>query len=168
MKRTRWRSHGMALGLTLVALGALGVPGPGRNAEELCPELEILRPFLGAWAGKFQGTEGTDAGLEIRNTWTSILNGQAVKESRTIAEMGFEAEGVYYYDRQTGAVSYLTVTNNGYVSRGQTRFDGEQFVQTGTQVAPDSSVRSTEGVYRFRDDGTLVNEGGHVIVFRRR
>ena len=106
--------------------------------------------------------------MEIHNTWTSVLDGQAVRGIRTIAEGArYEAETLYYYDREAHAVSYLAVTNNGYVSRGQITFDGEAFVQTGAQVAPDSSIRSTRGTYRFRDDGTLVNEGGHTIVFRR-
>lgn len=168
MTRSRRRSHGMALGLALLALGASGVSPPGTNNEDLCPELESLRPFLGVWVGKFEGAGAENERMEIHNTWTSVLDGQAVRQTRTIAEGArFEAETIYYYDRQAHVVSYLAVTNNGYVSRGQITFDGEVFMQTGTQVAPDSSISSTRGTYRFRDDGTLVNEGGHVIVFQR-
>jgi hypothetical protein len=80
----------------------------------------------------------------------------------------FEAEVLYYFDRKAGAVSYLSVTNNGYVTRGRITLDEGRFVTEGEQIFPDASVRSTHGTWTFRHDGTLVNEGGHTIVFERR
>ena len=166
MKRSLIHRHAWTLGLALLVLSSMSMSGPRGQAEDLISELELLRPFIGTWMGEFRDDAENP---EVHTTWTPILDGQAVREAKTVPEAaGFAAEGTYYYDRQAGAISYLSVTNNGYVSRGRMAFDGELFVQTGTQIAPDSTVRSTRGTYRFRDDGTLVNEGGHVIVFRRR
>lgn len=152
--------------LALVVAGGRNAPFAGSPAPDLSPELESLRPFLGSWIGHFDDPNQT---AKIFATWTETLGGQAVREVKSVPEIGgFEAEALYYFDRETRAVSYLSVTNNGYVTRGHIRFDGSRFVTEGRQLFPDSSVHSKQGTYTFRDDGTLVNEGGHTIIFERR
>lgn len=128
---------------------------PRNQTGELSPDLESLRPFVGAWIGEFQ-----DAGERptILRSWTPILDGQAIRETRTVPAAGFEAESIYYYDRAAGVVSYLSITDNGYVSRGVIAFDGELFTQSGEQTRPDGSTHSIRVTFRFIDECTLVNQ----------
>jgi hypothetical protein len=152
--------------LAVAVFAGWNAPGAGIPAPNLEPELEPLRPFLGSWVGHFDDPDET---MEIYATWSEILGGQAVREVRTVPDAGrFEAETLYYFDRETAVVSYLSVTNNGYVTRGRIALDGGHIVTEGKQVRPDSTVHSTHGTYTFRNDGTLVNEGGHTIIFERR
>jgi Tol biopolymer transport system component len=180
----RWSPDGTKIAFTSTRSGSFDVwiiepdiaglraaLGPG--ADELSPELEFLRPFLGAWVGEFQ-----DAGERptVLRTWTPILDGQAIRETRTVPEAEFEAESIYYYDRAAGVVSYLSITDNGYVGRGQIAFDGELFTQSGEQTAPDSSTGSIRVTFRFTDQHTLVNQlynlvdgewqSSHTIIYR--
>jgi hypothetical protein len=94
---------------------------------------------------------------------------------RTVAEAGFEAETLYYFDREAGVVAYVGITNNGYMSRGQIVLDGEVFVQSGQQTRPDASQHPIRVTYRFVTADRLVNrlynlEGeewrpGHTIIY---
>jgi hypothetical protein len=155
MKQLRYVPNVLVLGLALPALLSLGVSGSGGEADELSPELEFLRPFVGDWVGEFQDASERPT---ILRSWTPILDGQAIRETRTVPEVGFEAESIYYYDRAAGVVSYLGITDNGYVSQGQIAFDGEVFTQSGEQIRPDSSTYSIRVTFHFTDEGTLVNQ----------
>jgi hypothetical protein len=155
VKKLRYYPHVLFLGLTLPALVSMGLLGLGRKADELSPELEFLRPFVGTWVGEFQDA---DERPTIHRSWTPILDGQAIRETRTVPEVGFEAESIYYYDRAAGVVSYLGITDNGYVSRGQIAFDGETFTQSGEQTRPDGSTGSIRVPFQFTAEGTLVNQ----------
>jgi hypothetical protein len=171
-KMLRYDPHVLFLALALPALLSLGFAGSATQADELSPELGFLRPFIGTWVGEFQ-----DAGERptIHRSWTPILGGQAIRETRTVPEVGFEAESIYYYDRAAGVVSYLGITDNGYVSRGQIAFDGELFTQSGAQSRPDGSTGSIRVTFQFTSEGTLVNQlfnledgewrAGHSVIY---
>ena len=154
-------------------------PPPGSSAPpsqpaELSPELQFLRPFIGTWVGEFQDASERPT---IHRSWTPILDGGAIRETRTVPEVEFEAESIYYYDRAAGVVAYLGITDNGYVSRGQVAFDGEIFTQSGEQTRPDGSTYSIRVTFRFTDEGTLVNQLfnlgdgewqiGHSVIYTR-
>jgi len=141
--------------LEVLAAVSPGSPAPGSEADALSDELKLLRPFVGTWIGEFQ-----DAGERptIHRSWTVILDGQAIRETRTVPEVGFEAESIYYYDRAAGIVAYLGLTDNGYVGRGRIAFDGELFTQSGDQSRPDGSTGSIRVTFQFTDEGTLVNQ----------
>ena len=155
MKQHRYDLHVFGLGFAVPALLMLGSSGLRSAADDLSPELEFLRPFVGTWTGEFQDATERPA---ILRSWTPILGGHAIRETRTVAEARFEAESIYYYDREAGVVAYLGMTNNGYVSRGQIAFDGEVFTQSGEQTGPDASAYSIRVTFRFTDEGTLVNQ----------
>jgi len=168
------------LNYVLLGLVALFLEGPvpvDLNAQEpeLQPELELLRPFLGAWSGEFQQS---DERPRVLRTFTAILGGFAVRETRSVPELGFEAETVFSYDRESGAVVFLGLTNNGYRTYGQMTLDGEAFVQTGDQTAPDGSRGSIRVTFQVREDGSILNrlfnledgewEPSHQILYARR
>ncbi len=155
MKQHRYDRHVIGLGLAVPALLLLGLFGSTTAADDLSPELEFLRPFIGTWTGEFQDASERPA---ILRSWTPILAGHAIRETRTVSEAGFEAESIYYYDREAGVVSYLGMTNNGYVSRGQIAFDGDVFMQSGEQTGPDGSAYSIRVTYTLTEEGTLVNQ----------
>ena len=163
------RIHTVVLGVSALALPLL-LSGAYHEADaaqsnELCEELQFLRGFLGEWTGHF---DNADEPLVVHETWTAILNGQAIRKTRSVpAAEQFAVEAMYFYDRTTATVRFVLVTNNGYVNRGTIALDGDVFRQTGNQVGPDSSARSTVGIYRFMGEDTLVEEGGHTIIFER-
>lgn len=143
----------------------------------MIPELEPLKPFLGSWIGRFDDPGET---MEIRCTWTSILGGQAVRIVNTIEESNFVSEKTIYFDQQAQSMTFVVITNNGYVSRGQMAFEGNLLIQTGEQIAPEGTVRSSTGAWEIMADGTLENMGvdrvdgrwersptSHRMIFRR-
>jgi hypothetical protein len=172
MKQHRYGPRVLVLGLAVPVLLLLGLSGSRSAADELSPELEFLRSFIGAWTGEFQDASERPA---VLRSWTPILSGHAIRETRTVPEVGFEAQSIFYYDREAGVVSYLGMTNNGYVSQGQIAYDGEVFVQSGEQTGPESPAYAIRVTFRFGDDGTLVNRlynlqdgewrAGHTIVY---
>ena len=152
--------------LALVSAAGPNAPRTGVPDPDLSPELGPLRPFVGSWIGHFDDPDETQ---EIFATWSVILGGHALREVRTVPDAGaFESETLYYFDRESATISFVGVANTGYVTRGQVTHEGGRFVMAGKQVRTDASVRSTQGTYTARDDGTLVNEAGHTIIFRRR
>lgn len=164
-------SKSVTLTAGLACLASVLPTGPrtlvaGDQAPELAAELEPLRPFLGSWIGHFDDPEET---MEVFVTWSEALGGQAIREVRTVPDAGaFESETLYYVDRESKTISHLGITSNGYVSRGSITLADGHLVIGGRQVQPDASAREMDGTYTFRDDGTLVNVGGHTIVFQRR
>jgi hypothetical protein len=167
----RYGARVLALGLLLV-LAPLIVSAFGTEESDMSPELEVLRPFVGAWVGEFQDASERP---RVLRSWTPILDGQAIREVRTVPEAAFEAESIYYYDRAAGVIAYLGITDNGYVSRGQLTFEGEEFVQSGEQTRPDASTQAIRVTFRFAEDGRLVNRlynledgewrAGHSIIY---
>lgn len=172
MKQLRYDPKVLVLGLAVPVVLLLGLSRSRSATDDLSPELEFLRPFIGTWTGEFQDASERPA---VLRSWTPILSGHAIRETRTVPEVGFEAESIFYYDREAGVVSYLGMTNNGYVSRGQIAFDGDAFTQSGEQTGPESPAYSIRVTFRFTDDGTLVNRlfsvqdgewrAGHTVIY---
>jgi len=162
------------LGLTVLLLEGTRPVGLNAQEPELRPELELLSPFLGAWTGEFQQS---DERPRVLRTFTAILGGHAVRETRSVPERGFEAETLFSYDRKSGAVVFLGITNNGYRTHGQITFDGEAFVQTGDQTAPDGSAGAIRVTFQVLEDGSILNrlfnledgewESSHQILYTR-
>ncbi len=142
------------------------------QTPELCPDLEFMSPFLGDWEGEFQNSSERPP---VFRSWKSILGGQAVRETRRVPDFAFEAESIFYFNRATGTVEYLGLTDNGYVSRGQIVFREGEFVQTGDQIQPDGTTSAIKVTYRFEDGPTITNQlfnlvdgvyqPGHVITY---
>ncbi len=162
----------LVLGSVILITSPL-VPSRSRTQEpRLCPELEILSPFLGDWIGEFQNAGERP---QVRRSWTPILDGQAIRERRTIPELDFEAESIFYYDHTTDAVLYLGLTNNGYVGRGRIGFEDGAFVQTGDQIQPDGTTSAIRVHFLFEDGPKITNRlfslvdgewhPGHTIVY---
>ena len=174
MKQHRCDRQAVGLVLALPALLLFGSSGSRSAEDDLIAELEFLRPFVGTWTGEFQDATERPA---ILRSWTPILAGHAIGETRTVSEAGFEAESIYYYDREAGVVSYLGMTNNGYVSRGQIALEGDVFTQTGEQTPPNASAYSIRVTFRLTEEGTIVNQLynleagewqiGHSVIYTR-
>lgn len=153
MKQLRHNPRVFAAGFALLAIVPLYAYVNG--SEDLSPELELLRPLVGRWVGKF---DDPNEELRVLRAWTPILGGLAIRETRSVPDAGFEAESIFYYHPEDGVISYLGITNNGYVSQGQVVFDGEVLVQSGEMVWPDSSTHSIRVTFGFTDGDTLVNQ----------
>lgn len=162
----------LGIALTLPGLHESRAHASGQEAPQHSDELEILRPFLGEWVGEFQNSEERP---RVLRSWALALGGSAIREIRTVPEFGFEAESLFFFEGKAGVVSHLGITNNGYVTRGEIRLDGESFVQTGEQRHPDGTVGHIRVSFRFQEDGTLLNqlynlvdgewEPSHVILY---
>jgi hypothetical protein len=145
----------------------------GQEQGALIPELALLRPFLGEWVGEFQNGEERPP---VLRSWKPALGGQAVREIRTVPDVDFEAEGLFFFQRAAGTVAHLGITDNGYVTQGFITADGDEIIQTGEQTGPDGTVGQIRVSFRFQEDGTLLNrlfnrvdgdwEPSHVILYR--
>lgn len=153
MRPVRHSTVQVLLGLAAFLGGPGSVPLKAQEPA-LQPELELLRAFLGAWTGEFQQS---DERPQVLRTFTAILGGYAVRETRTVPEAGFEAETLFSYHQASGAVVFLGITNNGYRTEGRMTFDGAVFVQTGDQTAPDGSQGAIRVTFQLREDGSILN-----------
>ncbi|MFC2078839.1 hypothetical protein ACFLSZ_02555 [Candidatus Bipolaricaulota bacterium] len=136
--------------LLVAALAAAATDPP-----ELAAELEVLRPLLGEWVGEYEGEESSP---QILRSWTAILGGQAIHEVRTVAAFAFDAESFFFFDRVTNEVSYIGLTNNGYVTRGSIALEDGALLVLGTQISPDGSETLVRSTLRFADDGTVQDQ----------
>jgi len=162
----------LGLSAVILVVAAIVVSGEPAVQASLCQELELLRLFLGSWNGALE--EAPDQ-IWTKRAWTSILDGQAIRDVRTVPEFGFEAEALIFFDRGASTIAYVGITDNGYVTRGEIRLEGEDFVQTGEQTMPDGTVRATRTIRSFRGDGSMVEhfyscdagawQAGHIIIY---
>lgn len=67
MKQHRYDPEVLVLGLAVPVLLLLGLSGSKSAADDLSPELEFLRPFIGAWTGEFQDASERPA---VLRSWT--------------------------------------------------------------------------------------------------
>ena len=165
-------STGCVLGLGLLVLAAMAVSATGADDGDLCPELESLRPFIGSWVGVRE--EEPDLPWVYR-TWTPVLAGHAIRVTRSVPMFDFEAESIFFFDRTSGVLAYVEITNNDYVTRGSIALDGEVFIQSGEQVQPDSTIRWVRTTFEFVGEDTVLDhfssledgrwQAGHSIIY---
>lgn len=166
----------MRLPTTLFALAstaALAAAPLDAQVQELDARLEFLAPLINrTWIGHFVGS--ADSTLTHRVRWDAILDGQAVRRTKFVPEVGFADDGYYFWDWETGQVAFLSVGNRGQVTRGFVVSEEGRVVLRGTW-------RDAHGVHDFAltleimPDGRLEDRyyniangertAGHLIVY---
>jgi len=85
-----------------------------------------------------------------------LHRGSHLREVKRAAVLRAEQLGLFF-DRETQVISYVDITNNGYVSRGEMAFGAGAFTGSGQQVQPDGSSYSIRVALTHEEDGTMVN-----------
>ena len=136
----------------LLFIASLAMPAAATDQED---PLQFLEPLVGErWVGHFRNM---DDGPPLIFQWESILDGQAIRFSRTVPERDFRAESTIYWDEQQLKVAYLSLTNNGYVSHGTVVLEGDRIIVAGDQMGP-AGAKKVRAAFWIDAEGRLNNE----------
>jgi hypothetical protein len=87
------------------------------HAGFLDHHLSILKPLIDRdWVGHYVGS--ADSNLTHMIHWEMILDGKAVKKTKSVPDADFVGETFFYWDESKGAVAFLSLNNRGRVSWG--------------------------------------------------
>ena len=101
----------------LASTAILAVAPSDAGGQELDGRLEFLAPIINrTWVGHFVGS--ADSTLTHRVRWEPILDGKAVRRTKSVPEAGFADDGYYFWDWEAGQVAFISVGNRGQVTRG--------------------------------------------------
>jgi len=139
--------------LTLIAFALILLSVSPVTARELGDNLAILGPFIGeTFVGHYSNPE--DSHYVHVVTFEPILDGQAVRMSKTVDELSFAMETLYYWDEERQQVAFLSTTNKGQVSRGVVLPDNGRVVLQGESVRQNGN-REYKQSYHVSSEGTL-------------
>lgn len=152
---------------------ALLFSAPAR-AGLLDNRLAILQPLIDReWVGHYVGS--ADSSLTHKVHWETILDGKAVKKTKSVPDADFEGHTFFFWDESKGAVAFLSLNNRGRVSWGVLGESQGRVVEHGIHVAegdtteyklsfevlPDGRLRD---VFERMVDGAW--REGHIIEYR--
>lgn len=141
------------LALQLLTPVALANPGnliPASGQQQLPPELEVFRPFLGiVW----QAEMGEQAGKKQidRSYWQRTLNGQAIKTIHSINDGEYGGETMIFWDKQKKSLAYYYFTTAGFYTHGTMSYDAT----TQTLVAEEQVENNANGITAVRSKSLL-------------
>jgi len=152
--------------VTLTALCAAQTP---------IDELTIFEPFVGtSWIGRFQDRTVIQADHLI--DWTTLLDGQAVRWSKRVEELGFTMETTFSWDREREAIAFTQLASNGNHGEGTAAAEGCLLVLVGVSRQASGALEFRQ-TFEIMDDGALedryyrrAGDGwspSHVIVYHR-
>ncbi|MBU8923313.1 MAG: hypothetical protein KOO63_15970 [Bacteroidales bacterium] len=123
------------------------------QGQELGEHMEFMRPFIGkTWLGHYSNPE--DAHYRHIVKWESILDGQSVRLTKSVDELSFAMETIYYWDAGKQQVAFLSLTNRGQLSRGAVKIEGDLVIMEGESIVQEGN-RPFKTSYFLRPDGTL-------------
>ena len=124
------------------------------NAQDLNENLTFFKPLLNkTWKGHFQNPVVEEITHICK--WDIIKSGYAVRLNKSVPEVkGFEMEITYYYDAMDKEVKFLTITNNGHLSRGTVTNEGNRIITIGWQMGP-NGVKKVKQTFEVGEDGNL-------------
>lgn len=159
--------------LTVVAM-ALSVMIPSSpEAAELDEHLHFLQPLLEMeWAGGYTGEDAPAIAIVLQ--FEQILDGKAVKYTRTAEAANFTAVTHFFWNPEKEEVLYYSLNNRGIVQDGKAKLEDGNIVLYGRSYWPDRTMESkttlnidATGVltdtFIRKEDGTWVD--GHVQKF---
>ncbi len=139
MSRQSWYAV-LAVTVVLVASSATVARADGAaSADVLAPELEFLRPLLGPpRVGSY--IDSAPGELEMTVQWEAVHGGHVVRFTKSVPEVGFTMESLYYWDQVDGRVVFVTVTSRGITGRGEVREEHGTIVLSGTEAWADQDI----------------------------
>lgn len=104
-------------------LSALVVSCLGAEPDNLIPQLEPLRPFVGhTWKGHFPRSTPDKPVFDIAR-WERALNGQAVKITHSVNNGAYGGETTITWNSQEQKVQYYYFTTAGFMTKGTMKFE---------------------------------------------
>jgi hypothetical protein len=145
------------------------------RAQEISPEMDMFRPFLGAtWAGHFSDPQNAHFTHVVE--WEPVLEGRCVRLTKHVDELSFRMEILYYWDPGEQHVAFLSLTNRGQLSKGVAEQEGGLVVLYGESITKEARTPFKQS-FEVREDGVLEDRfygkpGGewqerHLIVMKR-
>jgi hypothetical protein len=117
--------------------------------EHLSPLAQLLE---NTWIGKYADAPEEDLDHVVR--WEEILDGRAIRYTKEVPQVGFSAEGLYYWDPVDSTLAFLMLSSKGHVGEGTISTDAGMITLKGVTVYGLDSYefRTT---FEVREDGTL-------------
>jgi len=145
-------------------------------AAELEEHLHFLQPLMSTdWVGGYVGPDAPD--IEILLLFEQLLDGKAVRYTRTAEAANFEAVTHFFWNQERSEVLFLNLNNRGIVGEGVAKFEDGAVVLHGKSYWPDRteefkttlSIGATgtlKDTFIRKEDGEWVP--GHVQEFAAR
>jgi hypothetical protein len=126
----------LSLAGAMLTVTVLAGPTPG---QELADPLQMLAPLLGkTWVGHYVDSPA-DQHLTHIVRWEAALDGQAVRQTKEVPELGFSLESFYYWDWERKEVVFLTLTSRGFNSHGVAHSERGSIIMLGLNLGSDSA-----------------------------
>lgn len=123
-------------------------------AQEPNDILSQFDPLLGkTWICR--SWDGADAEQERIIHWEMILDGNAIRETVEVPEIGFRREGLIYWDPEREEVVRLIVTNNGLLGHETVSTENGKIVFHGKMIEAQGDRMGQGETYEYLSDGTL-------------
>ena len=117
--------------------------------------LQIFNQFIGKnWTGHYIDSEDSLYVHKIK--WENILNSKGVKETKNVAELGFEMETYFYFDWDKNQISFLSLVNKEMNSTGKVLVDNSTIILEGKTFFNNGS-NIFKKTYRINEDGKMID-----------
>lgn len=92
--------------------------------------LQFFEPYCDkSWTGNYINSEDSAYVHLIR--WEYFLDSKFVKETKTVPELGFKMETMYYFDWGENQLSFLSLLNKEMNSKGKVWIEGSKIILEG-------------------------------------
>ena len=137
----------------LIAVISVALLAAVSLGQEPVDELSIFRPLIGTgWSGHFQDSWATQADQVIE--WKTILNGQVVRWSKQVEELGFSMETYFYWNPGLGSIAFVQLCSNGNHGEGAVETEDHVLALVGISNQASRAVEFRQ-TFEITADGTL-------------
>ncbi|MCK5079732.1 MAG: hypothetical protein KAR09_07290 [Bacteroidales bacterium] len=135
----------------LVPLLFSSVPCAAQNNS-----IDIFKPLTGKnWEGHFVNSEDSIYTHHIK--WEYMPGFKAVKETKSVPDLGFEMETFYYFDWEKNHISYLSLVNKDMISTGYVIIENSNIILEGQTFFEGGSSEFKKS-FELNDNGILVDK----------
>lgn len=149
---------GLFLILTLFACGTESDKSIPKSEENLVPQLEVLRPYLGkTWKGFFADSTPEKPMYDIA-TWERALNGQAVRTLHSVNDGEYGGESIIFWDSVKQSLVYFYFTTAGFYTNGTMTFEEGKVISHEYVTGNQNGITEVKSIAEILPDGKLHNK----------
>jgi hypothetical protein len=143
-------------------VAAVGLAGRPATAQDLAPQLEAFRPFLGkTWRGEFANSTPERPMVDV-SRWERVLNGQAVRIVHSVNDGEYGGETIIRWDAERDSLAFYYFTTAGFMTTGTLWFEDGRFVSHETVVGNAQGITEVRAVGEVLDDGRMVSSSRYL------
>jgi hypothetical protein len=117
--------------------------------------LQFFKPYVNkCWTGHYVNSEDSAYTHSIK--WDYILDSKSVIETKTVPELNFKMETLYYFDWESNQISFISLMNKEMNSSGIVWVDGSKIIMEGKNYFQGGSAPFKKS-YEISQDGNLID-----------